>query len=304
MHLAFLIALAAQILWTCSSYIDRHLVEKRFLSASTGALMLYTAGLAAVVVPVLAAFRPEALHIPASAAAVTVGSGIFTYFGLVIYLYAIKKDDAATVVPLFQMTPVLVLIMSAFIPSERLGVGQAVGAVVVVLGAMALSFDHHGRRRLKLGLLKLVLAASLLYAFSIVMFKLTAIETDYWASILWYYVGLALSGIFTFAFSRPFRQAFLDSMRRNSASTFGLMTFNETINLVAEFLYHFALVLAPLGLIAVTSGLRPLLMLVIGAILTRVFPNFISDRFAWRDLRHKALPIIAICAGAVLVTWQ
>jgi len=302
MHLAFLLALAAQVIWAVCSYLDRHLVEKRLGDSTAGILMLYTAALAAIVSPAIALFHPEAMHVAAETAAITVGSGILTYFGLVIYLHAIKKDEAATVVPLFQITPVLVLALSSFMPTERVTLGQALGSLIIVGGAMSLSMDRSGdRARLKFGLLRLVLAASVLYAFSIVMFKMTAIETDFWTSCLWYYVGLAVSGLFMFVFSRQHRADFIRNLRGRNVATIGITTFNDALNLGAEFLYHFAVTLAPLGVIAATAGLRPVLILSIGFALTRLFPNFISDRLTWPDLRTKAIPIIVICVGAIMV---
>jgi drug/metabolite transporter (DMT)-like permease len=305
MQLAFLIALAAQFIWAVSSYLDRHLVEKRLSGAAAGVLMLYTSSLAAVVAPTIAWLHPEAMHVSALAAATTVVSGIFTYFGLVIYLYAIKREEAATVVPLFQITPVLVLAMSSFMPSERVTALQAIGALVVVGGAMALSMERGGERaRLKVGLLKMVLAASALYAVSAVMFKLTAIETDFWTSCLWYYAGLALAGVITAAVAPRYSRDFSASLRRGSLATLGLTGLNEIINLGAEFLYHFAMTLAPLGFIAASSGLRPVIMLLVGVTMAALFPGFVSDRLGWRDLRAKLAPIAVICTGAVMVNWR
>src|SRR3989338_5774192 len=118
----FFIALLAPALWSASNHCDKYLISRYFNGVGTGALVLFSSLVGLLVLPVILLFQPTVIEVSFSNALAMIVSGIIAIIGIVLYLYAMKKDEASIVTPLFQTIPVFAFILGYFVLGETLTV--------------------------------------------------------------------------------------------------------------------------------------------------------------------------------------
>lgn len=95
-----LLAFSGPVLWAVSTHIDKYLVDQFFKNSDTAVLMVFTALIGLVLLPVIAIFQPITPH-PLDAMVMIV-SGILYMGAMLLYLRAIQSAEASVVAPLFQ----------------------------------------------------------------------------------------------------------------------------------------------------------------------------------------------------------
>src|SRR4029450_4948410 len=133
---------------------------------------------------------------------------------------------------------------------ETITLAQGLGSVVIIVGALTLSFEF-GRRgmRFKLNVVALLLAASFLSAINGVIFKLIAVEKGFWVSLFWGFVGQVMAGL-TFLVCVPsYRRGFLDLFKQQKVAVVGLIPLSRTLTSVSEAVTIYATLLAPVALV-------------------------------------------------------
>src|SRR5262245_7515877 len=102
----FWLALGAQFLFSVGAHVDKHLLSRYLHGSAPGSLMLFSPLVGFVVTPPAYAIAPHAAAMSAAHAALLVGGGLLNITAIVLYLYALARDEASVVAPLFQLIPV------------------------------------------------------------------------------------------------------------------------------------------------------------------------------------------------------
>jgi uncharacterized membrane protein len=105
----FLLALFAPALWASTNFFDKYLVEKYFHGSGAGALMIFSALVGIIVLPIVVIVEPGVLSTDVSSAAAIIPLGWIYLCGIIPYLYALQKGDVTVVVPMWQLIPVISL---------------------------------------------------------------------------------------------------------------------------------------------------------------------------------------------------
>ena len=172
-------ALSGPVLWAVSTHIDKFLVDKYFRDSDTAVLMVFTAFIGVAALPVIWAFDPQVMALPATAIGVMTLSGILYMGAMLFYLRAIQREEASVVAPLFQANTLFTFALGLLILHEVPSLLQLGRAGLIVTGAIGLSLDHSFRLRgFKLRLVALMLAATLVLALSSVVFKFSRCMTN------------------------------------------------------------------------------------------------------------------------------
>src|SRR5205823_9926108 len=124
-----------------STHIDKYLVDKYFRHSDTAVLMVFTAFLGLLALPVIWAFEPKVLQLSPLAIGVMTLSGILYMGAMLFYLRAIQTEEASVVAPLFQASTLFSFILGILVLQELPRWPQLLGAALVVAGAMGLSLD-------------------------------------------------------------------------------------------------------------------------------------------------------------------
>ncbi len=76
---------------------------------------------------------------------------------------------------------------------------------------------------------------------------------------------------------------------------------NESLTVIGNSFYNFALLIAPAALVMVTSGFQPVFVFMIGVALTYIAPKLGTERISSRHLAHKILSITLVVLGTVVL---
>jgi drug/metabolite transporter (DMT)-like permease len=238
---------------------------------------------------------------PAHVALLLVG-GALNITGVVLSLYAMHQDQASVVSTLFQMIPVFNYVLAYLVLGETLTPVQVVAAVLILVGAVLVSLDLTGSRiRLKRSVFLQMALASLLIAANAVLFKTVALAEEFWVSTFWSYVSLALVGIALFGLVRTYREQFLRTLRLNSVPVIGLNVFNELLAVVGYVMISYATLLVPIALVSVLSGFQPMMVFLIGALLTLALPRLGREDLSGRQVAQKLAAMAIILVGTWLL---
>lgn len=293
-------ALLGPISWAASTHIDKYLVEKYFKHSETAVLMVFTAIVGVIALPVIWFFEPGVLRLSFADAGIVALSGAMYMGAMLFYLRAVQSEEASVVAPLFQFSAVFTLLLGYVLLHEVLSWVQLGGVALILVGALVVSVDGRAfLRQFKLRLLTLMMAATGILALSTVVFKLFAVETGFWSTTFWMFVGEAVFGAGILCVPTAFRE-FVALFRRNPGPVIGVNAANELINLGGGLAVRFASLLAPVALVSAISSTTTLFVFVFGVLLTEFFPKLGREDLSLRNLAQKGISAILVAAGVLL----
>ena len=296
-----LYAFSGPLLWAISTHIDKFLVDKYFRHSDTAVLMVFTAFLGVIALPVIWLFEPEVLALPWLATGVMTASGILYMGAMLFYLRAIQTEEASVVAPLFQATTLFTFALGLVFLHEMPRWPQLLGAGLVVAGALGLSLDKKLHlHSFKLRLVLLMLAATFAVALSSVVFKFFAVHDEFWSTTFWTFVGEGLFGVGILL--RPkYRKQFVHLFRKNPGAVIGVNAANELINLGGGLGVRYASLLAPVALVSAISATSTFFVFLFAILLTVFFPKFGREDLSARNVYQKAVGGLLIMAGVAMM---
>ena len=299
-----LFAFSGPLLWAASTHIDKFLVDKYFHDSDTTVLMVFTAFLGVLALPILWFFDPKVLALSWLATVVMTASGVLYMGAMLFYLRAIQTEEASVVAPLFQANPLFTFLLGLLLLHELPHWPQLMGAALVVGGALGLSLDkdlHFGR--FKPRLIVLMVSATFVLALSSVVFKFFAVHDEFWSTTFWTFVGEGLFGAAILAVP-DYRRQFVRLFRKNPGAVIGVNAANELINLGGGLGVRYASLLAPIGLVSAISATTTFFVFLFGILLTLFFPKLGREELSTRNVIQKAAGGLLIMAGVVLIEVQ
>lgn len=298
----FLIALSAPALWAASNHIDKYLLEKYFKNKGVGAQIIFSGLIYLFILPVIFLFSRGILAVPLPYILLLIASGITEVFGFLVYLYAMEKDEASVVSPLYQMMPVLSFLVGYFWLGETLTRSQTWGSLLVIIGAIIISLDLTSvKTKFKAAVFFLIFLSSLIFVMDTAIFKVVALEENYWATVFWSSTGDSIMGLFFLLFIGNYRKQFLHLFKTNATALIGINVFNEVITLVGQLLFRYAILLAPLALVQTVNGFQPFFVFIIGAALTLFFPKIAQENLSKKIMIQKLIAIAAMLVGTYII---
>jgi drug/metabolite transporter (DMT)-like permease len=108
-------------------------------------------------------------------------------------------------------------------------------------------------------------------------------------------------GLLMFTFIRHYRTSFLNALRVNSKPILGLNVLNEGLYISGNYVAALVVVMIPVSLTLLMNSFQPLFVLVIGLLLTVLFPNSGVEYINRRNMVQKLLAIALTGAGVLLL---
>ena len=295
MTLLLLCALIPPFLWAVVNHIDKYAVESYMQDRDPGALILFTS-LAALLIGIVVRIFAPIERLPFHTSAIMIGAGMLLVFSYIPYLYALGKDEASNVAPLFQLiTPVAYVLALVFL-GEHLALPQLVAGSMIFFGAVAISIDI-GHMRLRLRTFLLMLLASTIIAANIVIFKGFALATSFWTTVFYDLAGAVIAGVVIFLASARYRRDFAGAIRAHGSPVVTINLAAETISVAARMVNGYISLFIPIALVQFMNGLQSLFILVIGIVLTTLAPHLGEEKIDRRSLARKFSAIILMCGG-------
>jgi drug/metabolite transporter (DMT)-like permease len=289
------------MLWAISTHLDKYLVEKYFKHSSVAVLLIFTALIGLLALPFIWFLGPDVMALGPRSAALTALAGVLYMGGLLFYLWALQFEEASVVAPFYQATPLFGYALGYFVLGETLSNTQLIGGALVIGGALLVSLNI-GAHALKLNvrLVALMLTCALSMAVSSLIFKIFALQDEFWPTTFWMYAGEAAFGgaMLTVA---SHRRQFMALLRSSPCAVLSINAANELINLGGGLGARYALVLAPLSLVQAISSTTTLFVFGTGLLLTNFFPVLSRETASARELVRNGFAAVFVALGAYLV---
>lgn len=277
--ISLVLALVPPAIFAAVNHIDKYLVTKYFRSGGVGALMIFSSLIGVFIALGILIIHPEVLQINTSTALAITANGTLYVLAILPYLYALQRDDVSNVIPLFQLTPVFSFLLEWVVLGTLINQTQLTAGIIIVLSAFTLSSDmlERGGARIKTRSLKLMATSSFLFATNALMFKVFAIETPFWTTSFYEYVGFASVALMLFTCVRPYRQEFLSVFHVNKKRVLGLNAINEIVNIVGKITFNAVSLMMPVTLVWIVGGFQPVFVFVYGMVLTALLPRIVRE---------------------------
>lgn len=304
----FFVALLAPILFAIVVHLDKYLIA-RFQTEdnekSVGSLILYSSLFGLIVAGVLGCiFGKEIFEVSTQDIALLSLAGLSGISAVILYLYAMEKDEASVVAPLFQIVPIFGLVFEYFILGITPTLIQIIGSLIIIVAGIVLASELEGFKikKIKMGVLILMLLSSLFFALIAVLFKFVTVEGgSFWISSFWEYLTWGLVGVLLFIFIRPYRQDFLSSIKKDGKVLFGINISGELINTVANSAKNFAVLFVPVALVYSIEALQPIFIFIFGILITIFAPQISKEDISKKALIQKGIPILFMILGTILI---
>ena len=229
-----------------------------------------------------------------------IASGVLALFYILPYFYALRLDDASRIVPLFQLSPLYVLIFSSLFLHEVLSGKQLIGFFLILAGSFLIS-----AQKLESGFFKLrpafwyMALAGLMYAGVGLLFRYVVREESFWTTATYQFMGsgLATFPLILFLHSRG-------SLSRHIGDhkpVFILITFSNLLAALALLSQSFALSLASTPLVYIVAGIQPFIMLLFTFISTLWIPHVLREDTSRLTVFNKLFSIFLIFSGLYFI---
>jgi drug/metabolite transporter (DMT)-like permease len=299
----FFIALCAPFLLACANHNDKFLLSKHLKEKSIGSMVICSSLFSGVAIPIVLLIHPDVHDVSLIQGSAVVATGVLSVFAVVCYLYALDLDEASFVTPFYQTVPIFAYLLGYVVLGETITLAQGLASLVIIAGALALSFEF-GRRgmRFKRSVVALMLAASLLSAINGVIFKLIAVDKGFWVSLFWGFVGQVTAGL-TFLVCVPgFRRDFLGLFKQHKVAVVGLIALSRILVSVSEAVTLYATLLAPVALVLLVNSFQPLFVFAFGIVLTLFLPGVGKESLGRMKMLQKGVGIGLLLVGGYLIS--
>ncbi len=305
----FFVALLTPILFAAVVHLDKYLIA-RFKNEgkekSVGSLILYSSLFGLVISAfILPIFGSKLFLIPLVDIGILFLTGFSGIIAVILYLYAMEKDEASIVAPLFQIVPIFGLIFEYLILGIVPSILQIIGSLVIVLAGVILAseLEEFRIKKIKAGLLLLMIGSSMLFSLTAILFKFVTTETggNFWISSFWEYLSWGIVGIILFIFIKTYREDFLLSLKKDGKILFSMNIGGELLNTIANSAKNFAALSVPVVLVYSIEALQPVFIFLFGILITIFLPKISTENISKRALVQKGLPILFMILGTILI---
>jgi len=300
-----LISIVAYLLISLQVILDKFLLSSK--KVSHPAIYAFYSGVLSVFTFV---FFPFGFHsISVSQGVFSVISGMVFIYGMLVLFYAINKSEASRVTPVVgAIVPVVTYFLSIFLLKEHLSAVQFFGAIVLIIGGIAISFNlpFQKDRKFFSGLFPSIIAGILL-AGAFTLFKDFYEKDNFLNVFIWTRFGLVAGALSLLAFP-PWRKAILASIskfrkpERDNARSGTLFVLNKAMGGAGSFLVNYAISLGSVTLVNALVSIEYVFILIWGAAFSHWVPGVFNEKRDMKSITQKIVSIIIITLGLFLIS--
>lgn len=291
-----LIAIWAPLLWAFSNHIDKYLIVRFGEGVGIKGLITFSSLFSIFIVIGTYILDPNIFSIIPINILLLIISGILYTVAILLYLFALSKDETSIVTPTFQLIPVLAFILGFIFLGEMMTSKQIIGGLIVILGAVIISIDFSSFK-FKKNIFLLMVTSSFAYATYQILFKMGASE-NFYNSVFWQAVGIFISAVFLFSI-KSYRQEFFTIFKKNALAICGFSTLVELTTVAGNLLISKALIMAPVvAMVLMVEAFQPIFVFMLGVIFTIFVPSFGKEDISKKVIIQKIFAMSIIIFGS------
>ncbi|MEI7826487.1 MAG: DMT family transporter [Euryarchaeota archaeon] len=291
----FYFALLSSVLISGVNIIDKILISDYKIPPLVYVLVISATSLMPLVT--LAFFHLTPL--PLGILAFTILVGFVRIYYTLPYFKALMVEEVSRVIPLLQLTPVFVLILSSLVLHEALRPQDYVAFGLLVLGGTLFAIRLSKGIRISLAFYLMILASFLLAVYSVALKYLFSMQ-DFYTIFIWVQIAGFIT-FFQFIPFRPFRSSLVTTYKITSRQIGVILIAEQAVAYIAVFAYNYAIAHGSITLISSVGATQPLFVLLFATILSYRFPRVLREGLTKMDIVLKVLGLIAIFAGTYLI---
>ncbi|MGA7431970.1 MAG: DMT family transporter [Xanthobacteraceae bacterium] len=295
-------AFSGPVLWAISVHLDKYLVERFFKESNVAVMLLFTAFVGVLLLPFIWLYEPSVTAPGLGSIALIILAGILYMVAMLLYLQALQTEEASVVAPYFQAGPLFGYGLAYLVLGETLTGRQLAGGVLIILGALSVSVRFaYGARMFKTRLAVLMLTCGFAGALAGLIFKIFALDVEFWTTTFWMYAGEATFGC-ALLLVPTYRRQLLATLRVNTAALLSINGSNELINLGGGLGNRYALIFAPLSIVQAIGSTTTLFVFAFGVVSSLLWPGLGREDLSGRELVKKGIAAVLVAVGVALVT--
>jgi drug/metabolite transporter (DMT)-like permease len=217
------------------------------------------------------------------------------------YYRSLMFEEVSRVVPLWQLTPIFVLILARMFLGEILSVPDYVAFTLIVIGALLFSIKHEQKFSLS-SALYLMLISSIFVAIFTILAKYSFTIEDLFSAFLYIQVGIILSFVLLFA-KKDYRERFLQTFTLIPRFACLVAILDVAVGYVSFAAYSFAVSLGPASLVSVVYAVQPVYVLFAATIVGIKYKSLIRERVTRSAFTQKLLGVALIFIGIYVVNF-
>jgi len=294
-----ILAVLAPLLYSFTNYFQKYLIDKKIKHPLN---IIILGGFFSLIVSISIFLYKGSISASSGHPLLLVLAGIFALLYLIPYFKALSLDDASRVAPLFQFTPIIVLVLSRIFLHEQLVTTQIIAFFCILLGGFILGIekDTSGVFKPRKSFWFMMLSCTFDGIIGI-LFKYAQVQNDYWLSLAYLELGVGIAASCSLLLPTV-RRDFLIEIPKIKHTTWGLLLSNKIIDFSAGLSMLYAMLLAPVALVTVINGIQPLFLLLEGLILTAWFPHIIKEDTDKKTVLVKLLSVGLFFSGIFLLS--
>lgn len=289
------LSLLGPLFWTASNFVDKYVLGKY----SKGIFdFLFFSSVTSWIFFLILFFIFGKPDISISSL-IPIGTGVLLIYSYGFYAKALEKGDTSNLVILFELIPVLTVILAFIFLNQTLSSNQLLGFIIVLLGAGIVSFKK-GKSFLIKGFGFIIVA--------IVMWSVMSLFIDYGLTKMtfWHYfmldnLGSALGGTSLLLIPRM-RRGIIEGIKKATTKKYLWFSGNNLLDFFGQMGIKKAFALAPsAGLVTVLSQVQAVYAIIIGLVLTLFLPHIIKEDITATTLIKKGLGALVMFTGIYIL---
>ncbi len=225
---------------------------------------------------------------------------IFTggLYVVIVWLYftAMKSEDATRVVPLAELTPIAVLVLSIIFIGETFSLNDMIGVVLLSFGGVLISFHDFKKFVFRKGLYP-VLGIIVVASISFIITDYVLNFADFWSYFAYQKIGVVLAVL-------PFFITHFKELRRTISKTplfLPVALTSEVLTMAAVLLIIAAQSTGSAALVTGAFATQPFFLLAMIVILGIHFPHILKEENTPWMWALKLVAILSISIGVYLI---
>lgn len=296
-----IVALMAPATYATVTFVDKYLLSKKVKDYN--AMPIYTA-ITAMIAGTLFWIANGFPSLPLNDALLVTLVGVLTGFSLIVYFKALSKADTSNITILFQMFPVITLILSYIFLKEVITVQQLIGFGIILLSGVFISLQKSKKKTNISEVFWLILIYDLLWALSGILMKYATNANSFSEVINYESWGIGIGGIIIYLFFNDIRTAFHKSLKKVKLSTLSVIGLNESVFVIAKTLTFYAFSIGPAALVSVLETTQVFFAIIYGYLLTTLFPHIIKEDISKKQIKKRIISALLVVIGIVFISYQ
>lgn len=292
-HSWIILTFVATLLWASTNILDKYILSRLVKNPLLPLLFFSVVGLGAASIIFL--FRQTGT-LTTDVKTIVLFAGACYTLSIFLYFKAATFEEISKIVALWYVSPIFTAILGWLLLGETFTMPIYIGIVLLAIGAFTIEVSNF---RISFGKgFWLMMVSSFFLACNYVAVKYALESADFWTVFAWARVGSFIA-VFPLVYGQ-FTQM-INTIRTFSKKTVVLMSTSETLGIAGVVFITAAAETGSATLVSAFSTIQPLFVFIFSIIVTLFFPRMFKETLSRRVLLFKAVAIVCIITGAVLL---